>query len=97
MTVNMCSISDWAHWKFYLLLTDGRTLPTITQHMAKICPFLESKAGIFSSYLPVSDINLAMGEQKRKKTKKTSIWCSICFLSLRTQFYSLLIDNDNSG
>lgn len=67
MTVNMCSISDRAHWKFYLLLTDGRMLPTITQHMAKICSFLESKAGIFSSYLPASDINLAMREQKRKK------------------------------
>lgn len=47
MTVNMCSISDRAHWKFYLFLTDGRTLPTITQHMAKICPFLESKDGTF--------------------------------------------------
>lgn len=28
--------------------------------MAKICPFLESKADIFSRYLPVSDINLAI-------------------------------------
>lgn len=45
--------------KLYLLLTDGKTLPTIRQHMAKIYPFLESKTDIFSCYLPVSDINLA--------------------------------------
>lgn len=61
----MCTISDHSVWKLYLLLTDGKTLPTIRQHMAKIFPFLESKADIFSSYLPVSDINLA---------KEKSIW-----------------------
>lgn len=30
--------------------------------MAKICPSLESKADIFFSYLPKSDINLAAEE-----------------------------------
>lgn len=84
MTVNMCMcISDWAHRKFYLLMTDGRTLPTITQHMAKICSFLESKSGIFSSYLPASDINLAMGEQKgKKKQQQTNKHLAFRVLSL---------------
>lgn len=69
----MCTISDQSVWKLYLVLTDGKTLPTIKQHMAKIFPFLESKADIFSSYLPISDINLA---------KEKSIWhgllCPYC-------------------
>lgn len=64
----MRTISDRSDWKLYLLLTDGKTLPTIRQHMAKICPFLESKPDIFPSYLPVSDINLAIEE---------SIWHSL--------------------
>lgn len=74
----MCTISDHSVWKWYLLITDGTTLPTIRQHMAKICPFLESKADIFSSYLPVSDINLAIeiafGTASSDRT-------GVCFLS----------------
>lgn len=70
----MCTISDHSVWKLYLILTDGKALPTIRQHMAKICPFLESKADIFSSYLPVSDINLAI-EKSIWHGLRCPLWC----------------------
>lgn len=37
----------------------GKRWPQLDEHMAKICPFLESEADVFPSYLPVSDIHLA--------------------------------------
>lgn len=58
----MCTLSDHFDYKLYVFLTDGNILPTISQNMAKICPFLENKTDIFPSYLPVSDISLAMGK-----------------------------------
>lgn len=44
--------------------------------MAKICPFLESKADIFSCYLPVSDINLAI-EKSIWHSLHCPQWCAL--------------------
>lgn len=37
----------------------GKRWLQLDEHMAKICPFVESEADVFPSYLPVSDIHLA--------------------------------------
>lgn len=78
----MCTISDHSVWKLYLLLTDGKTMPTIRQHMAKICLFLENKADIFSSYLPVSDINLATEKSIWAQPPLLVVVCASCLQSL---------------
>lgn len=67
--------------KLYPVLTDGKTLPTIRQHMAKICPFLESKADIFSCYLPVSDMNLAIEKKHLAQPLVSVALYASCLLS----------------